>query len=148
MNAAGRKLICDFEGYCAHAYICPAGRATIGYGHAGRDVQMGTTITLAAAEELLDHDIADVEAIVRALVKVPLNENQLAALICFAFNVGTGNLRNSTLLKKVNAHDFDGAALEFSRWNKGGGKELAGLTRRRAAEHDLFVKPEVECGAV
>ena len=75
------------------------------------------------------------------MVKVPLNENQHGALVSFTYNLGAGNLGSSTLLRKLNAGDYAGAAAEFPRWNKAGGKELAGLTRRRAAEKALFEKP-------
>jgi lysozyme len=75
---------------------------------------------------------------VRRLVKVPLEPHQFDALVSFAYNCGEGNLGKSTLLEKVNGGDFAGAAKEFARWNKGGGKVLAGLTRRRASEALLF----------
>jgi lysozyme len=78
---------------------------------------------------------------VDSLVKVSLNDNQYAAIVSFAFNLGVGNLKQSTLLKKLNAGDFAGAANEFAKWNKAGGKVLAGLTRRRAAEAELFRRP-------
>ena len=74
-------------------------------------------------------------------VKVPLNPNQFGALTSFTYNLGAGNLRSSTLLRKLNAGDYAGAAAEFARWNKAGGKVLKGLTRRRAAERALFEKP-------
>lgn len=73
------------------------------------------------------------------LVKVPLNQNQFDALVSFAFNLGLGNLKSSTLLKKLNASDYIGASKEFERWNRAGGKVLNGLTRRRIAERDLFL---------
>jgi GH24 family phage-related lysozyme (muramidase) len=82
--------------------------------------------------------MAGFEAAVRRLVKVPLEPWQYDALVSFAYNCGEGNLGKSTLLKKVNANDFAGAAKEFAKWNKGGGKVLAGLTRRRASEALLF----------
>ena len=75
---------------------------------------------------------------VNDLVAVPINQDQFDALVSFAFNLGAGNLKQSTLLRKVNARDFAGAAQEFQRWNKGGGKVLPGLTRRRACEGLLF----------
>ena len=78
------------------------------------------------------------ESAVQRLVKVELEQWQFDALVSFTYNCGEGNLQKSTLLKKVNAGDFDGAALEFHKWNKGGGKVLAGLVRRRASEALLF----------
>ena len=76
---------------------------------------------------------------VASLVKVTISDNQFAALVSFAFNVGSTALKNSSLLKKLNAKDYAGAANEFAKWNKGGGKVLAGLTRRREAERQLFL---------
>jgi hypothetical protein len=78
------------------------------------------------------------EKAVQRLVKVKLNQNQFDALVSFAYNCGEGNLAKSTLLKRVNAGDFEGAAQEFHKWNKGGGQVLRGLVRRRKAESDLF----------
>jgi GH24 family phage-related lysozyme (muramidase) len=79
---------------------------------------------------------------VLGLVKVPLNSNQFSALVSFSFNVGTGNLQTSTLLKKLNALDYTGAADEFLKWAKAKGQELPGLVRRRKAERDLFLKSD------
>ncbi len=78
---------------------------------------------------------------VQGLVKVPLDANQLGALVSFTFNCGEGNLRKSTLLKKLNKKDYHGAAMEFAKWNRAGGKVLKGLTRRRAAETKLLTTP-------
>jgi len=78
------------------------------------------------------------EQLVTAMVKVPLKQHQFDALVSFAYNVGGGNLRSSTLLRKLNAGDYDGAALEFHKWNRSNGKVLPGLVRRRAAEALLF----------
>jgi lysozyme len=78
------------------------------------------------------------EAGVKRLVKVPLAQGQFDALVSFSFNVGLGALGSSTLLRKLNAGDYRGAAAEFPRWNKAGGKVYEGLTRRRAAERSLF----------
>ncbi len=75
------------------------------------------------------------------MVKVPLTANQLGALTSFAYNLGSGALASSTLLKLLNAGDYAGAAAQFARWNKARGKTLAGLTKRRAAEAALFLKP-------
>ena len=75
---------------------------------------------------------------VAALLKVPTKQHQFDALVSFAYNCGIGNLRSSTLLRKLNAGDFPGAALEFHRWNRANGRVLAGLVRRRAAEALLF----------
>jgi lysozyme len=83
-------------------------------------------------------DLRESEQAVDYLVKVPLTDNQRGALVSFVFNVGAGNFRASTLLKKLNIRDYDGAADEFPRWNKARGKVLIGLKRRRADEAKLF----------
>lgn len=145
-NDAGVALIKDFEGLRLAAYPDPAhGWAvpTIGYGHTSAagapEVTRGMKITAAGADEILRSDLGQYEAAVSKAVKVPLTENQFAALVSFTFNLGAGALRKSTLLKKLNAGDYAGAAAEFAKWNKAGGEVLPGLTRRRAAERDLFL---------
>lgn len=142
INTAGLALIKRFEGLKLHAYVCPAGVPTIGYGHTRsvtmQDVVNSRTITEAEAERLLREDLGTFEAAVGALVKVILNDNQFAALVAFTFNVGVGAFRNSTLLKKINAREFSEVRAQLARWNKAGGKVLPGLTKRRAAEADLF----------
>lgn len=143
----GLELIKEFEGCKLTAYKCPAGIWTIGYGHTGLDVYKGLTISAAHAVALLREDIRQFEKDVTSLLKVPVNQNQFDALVSFAFNLGSDidkddiaeGLGDSTLLKKVNSMDFAGAALEFPKWNKAGGKVLAGLSRRRAAEQRLFL---------
>lgn len=120
------------------AYKCPAGVWTIGYGHTATAKQ-GMTITQAKAVELLKNDLARFEAGVNTYVKVPINQNQFDALVSFSYNVGSGALKTSTLLKKLNAKDYQGAADEFLRWNKASGKVLAGLTKRRETERALFL---------
>jgi len=135
----GIDLIKEFEGLELKAYKDSVGVVTIGYGHTGSDVYMGQVITESQAETLLKSDLAKFEKGVAELVKVPLNENQHAALISFSFNLGLGNLKSSTLLRKLNSLDYTGAASEFPRWDKAGGKVLAGLTKRRLAEKELFL---------
>lgn len=131
------ELIKEFEGLRLEAYLCPANVWTIGYGHT-KTVRKGMKITNAEAEELLKGDIAWVKNCTDSAVKVELSANQVAAVYSFIYNVGAGAFRSSTLLRKLNQGDHEGAANEFKRWNKGGGKVLAGLTRRRAAEAKLF----------
>ena len=134
----GIALIKDFEGLRLGAYYCSAGVLTIGYGHTG-GVKEGDLITEQKAEQLLQDDLKKFENGVLRLVRVPLNQNQFDALVSFAFNLGVGNLGKSTLLKMLNNRDYKGAAGQFVRWNKAGGKELAGLTRRRLAESAMFL---------
>lgn len=138
----GKDIIKKWEGLRLKAYLCPAGVPTIGYGHT-YNVKMGQTISVAQAELFLDHDYQDAEEQVLSLVKVPLTENQLGALTSFVFNLGAGNLRISTLLRKLNLGDYRGAAEQFGAWNKarvnGVLTVLDGLTKRRADEKNLFL---------
>jgi hypothetical protein len=90
---------------------------------------------------ILQHDLRQYSSAVDRLVKVPLNANQYGALTSFTYNLGEGNLAKSTLLKKLNAGDYRSAAAEFAKWNRAGGKIMAGLTRRRKAEAQLFITP-------
>lgn len=135
----GLALIKKFEGLRLSAYYCPAGVLTVGYGSTGDHVKVGMILTEAEAEVLLKKDLERFEKGVAALVTVHLTDNQFAALVAFAFNVGLNALKNSTLLKKLNAGDYAGASAEFPRWNKAGGVVMLGLTRRRNAEKDLFL---------
>jgi GH24 family phage-related lysozyme (muramidase) len=124
------------------AYKDPIGVLTIGYGHtsaAGEPlVKEGMTITQDEAEAILKRDLVKYEIPVGNLVKVNLNQNQFDVLVDFAYNAGVGNLKTSTLLKKVNAGDFDAVPDELMKWTKGGGKVLPGLVRRRRAEADWW----------
>jgi len=133
----GLDLIKSFEGLRLSAYKCPADVWTIGYGTTA-GVKPGQNITKERAEELLREDVKRFEQQVMRLVKVPLTQGQHDALASFVYNLGPGNLSNSTLLRLLNAGDYKGAAAQFDRWTKAGGKTLAGLVRRRAAERALF----------
>lgn len=141
-----RDIIKRFEGLRLRAYPCPSGVWTVGYGHTGPDVRRSTRITEARAEELLSQDIFVVRAALVIHVDVPLTENQRAALISFVFNVGAGNLAASTLLRKLNAGDYDAVPGELRRWVygtvKGKKAKLAGLVARREAEAELWSTPE------
>ena len=148
LTKAGANLILHFEGMlkkCGpdlyQSYKCPAGVWTIGAGttpHGGWDIGPATRWTAKQCHEAFAVDMEVFERAVRKLVTVPLNSHQFDALVSFCYNCGEGNLSRSTLLKKVNAGDHAGAAKEFHKWNKGGGKVLAGLTRRRASESLLY----------
>jgi lysozyme len=130
-------LLKKFEGCKLKAYYCPAGVCTIGYGHTSAagapQVVDGMTITQADAEDILKRDIVKYEIAVMDLVKVKLTQNQFDVLVDFAYNAGVGNLKSSTMLKKVNAGDLDAVPAELMKWTKGGGKVLPGLVRRRQA---------------
>lgn len=144
----GYELIKAFEGLhkvksdgMVRAYRCPAGKWTIGWGHT-KGVKSGMTATPAECEEFLKLDVEDVEYAVNRRIKVAVTQNQLDAIVSFVFNVGVGNFERSTLLRKLNTEDYDGAAAQFVRWNKarvdGDLVTLSGLTRRRTAEAALF----------
>lgn len=137
ISKAGLDLIKNFEGLYLKAYRCPAGIPTIGYGHTA-GVAMGQTITQQQADDYLRRDVRQFERAVARLVTVPLTQGQFDALVSFAFNLGEGALAQSTLLRLLNAGDYAGAAAQFDRWNKAGGRVLPGLVRRRAAERALF----------
>lgn len=135
----GVKLIKDFEGVRLTAYPDPATGGepwTIGVGRA-HGVSRGDRITPDQAEAFLREDLRRFERAVARLAP-KTNQNQFDALVSFSFNVGEGNLEKSTLLKKHNAGDYAGAKAEFQKWNKAAGKVMAGLTRRRAAEAELY----------
>lgn len=136
-SGTGINLIKSYESLRLEAYRCPAGIHTIGYGHTA-GVRRGDVIDVQRAEQLLADDLRKFEAVVNR--ECPgVNQNQFDALVSFTFNCGEGALMKSTLLKCVKANPM-GANIryEFSRWNKSGGTQLAGLIRRRKAEADLY----------
>lgn len=137
----GLNLIKKYEGLRLEAYKCPSGVLTIGYGHT-RGVKTGMRITKEQAEGFLLDDLKTYENAVNSCVKVPINQYQYDALVSFSFNCGTGALKNSTLLKKLNKKDYKGASDEFLRWNKSNGQVLKGLTKRRQEERQLFLTIE------
>lgn len=136
----GIDLIKQFEGLFLKDYDDGVGVRTIGYGHtsvAGPPrVTRGMTITKEQAEDILRDDLAKVEADVSRLVTVPLTQNQFDALVSFHFN--TGGLGRSTALKRLNECKYEAVPDLLKLWNKGGGKVMPGLVRRRSAEAALF----------
>ena len=146
LNDKGKDLIKLFEGCKLVAYKCSAAKDTIGYGNTfyenGTSVKPGDKITQERANELFEIIAKEFANKVAPLVKSAVTPNQFAALTSFAYNAGIGNLKSSTLLKKVNANPNDPTIdLEFKKWDKAGGKVLAGLTKRRAAESKLYFTP-------
>lgn len=135
----GLNLIKSFEGLRLQAYQDAVGVWTIGYGTT-RGVKAGMSISKEQAECMLLSDVQRFEPEVYRLIKVSLNQNQWDALICFIYNLGAANLESSTLRRLLNAGDYAGAAEQFPRWSKAGGKVLNGLVRRRAAERELFLE--------
>ena len=142
INAEGLKLIKQWEGVKLTAYKDVAGVWTIGYGSTGAHVIPGMTISAVRAERLLMDDLDRFERAVERLVKVKLNDNQFAALVSFAFNVGEGKggFATSTLLKKLNAGNYDAVPGELMKWVNAGGKKVQGLVNRRAAEAGLWAR--------
>lgn len=140
INADGLALIKRFEGLRLKAYKCPAGVWTVGYGSTGPHVKPDTVITADEAERLLLDDLVRFEQGVALQCQIA-TDNQFAALVAFAFNVGLEALRTSTLRRMHNEGNYAGAAGQFGRWNRGGGRVLPGLIKRRAAEAALYSKP-------
>ena len=139
------EFIAEFEqgpkgGPALQAYLCPAGVWTIGFGHT-KDVHPGEHITRNEAYDLLTKDLVQTQEELAAIVKAPVTENQFIALMSWLFNLGlTPAVRRSTLLRKLNAGDYEGAAEEFPKWRKSAGQVLPGLVNRRAEEKKIFLK--------
>jgi len=143
VNKAGKDLIKQFEGCKLKAYKCPAGLWTISWGLTfypdGRKVKEGDVITQQQAEEYFDAVVNDFAKQVDVLVKSNVTANNFSAIVSFAYNVGIGNLKNSTLLKKVNANPKDATIpAEFRKWVRANQEVLKGLVRRRDAEAKLY----------
>lgn len=138
ISEKGINLIKRFEGLRLEAYLDSVDIPTIGYGHT-RGIKLGQTITQEQADAFLEEDIHEFELAIQRLVHVNLTQNQFDALVSFTFNLGIGSLKQSTLLKKLNAGDITGAANEFNRWVYAGGKKLTGLVKRRSAERLMFI---------
>jgi lysozyme len=143
MQTKNLAIIKHCEGKSLVAYKCPADVWSIGYGHT-RGVVPGDKITEKEAEAFLREDIADAEDAVNTYVTAPISQTMFDALVSFVFNVGAGNFKESTLLKKLNAKDYTGAANEFHRWTYAGGKKLTGLVKRRKYESLLFINAPFE----
>ncbi|MBW7981554.1 lysozyme [Enterobacillus tribolii] len=143
ISDAGIALIKQFEGCELKAYQDAAGVWTIGYGWTqlvdGKKIREDMTITQRTAERLLRCGVVQYEQGVNKLLKVGVTQGQYDALVSFAYNLGVRALGTSTLLKKLNDGDTQGAAEEFMKWTKVGGMQLAGLFMRRTAERALFL---------
>ena len=160
-SPAGRAVIKHFESFSAVPYLCPAQVWTIGWGFTryvdGRRVRQGDPpITEAEGEVIFDAVLRQFEQDVEDLVTVPLNQGEFDALVSFAWNVGSDidldniaeGLGDSTLLRKLSASDYAGAAAEFPKWNKSRGVVLNGLVRRRAVEQAMFLGKPYTLGGV
>lgn len=140
-SSNGREQIAAHEGLRLVAYPDPGTGGepwTIGVGHTG-GVKPGQRITHEQALQFLAEDLWIAEAAVSSKVTAPLTQNQFDALVSLVFNIGAGAFGGSTLLRLLNLRDYAGAAAQFLRWNKAGGREMPGLTRRRADERDRFL---------
>lgn len=143
MRTVNVSAIKEHEGLRLVAYLDSVGVWTIGYGDTGSDVVKGLVITKEQAEERLRKRLVEFEGYVNRLVEVKLTQNQFDALVSLVYNIGSTNFNSSTLLRKLNAGDYAGAADQFLVWNKGRVKGVLqvidGLTNRRQAERKLFV---------
>lgn len=137
VSDAGVDFVRLKEGFFSYAYTDPIGVWTIGYGHTA-GVQRGQHVTQLQAIALLRQDLSLAEKAVRSYVSVPLTQGQFDALVSFAFNVGNGALLHSTLLKKLNEGDYEGAKNEFPKWCHAAGRTLPGLVTRRRQEAEMF----------
>jgi len=142
VDPAGVTLIKEFEGLHLTPYLCPNKIWTIGYGHT-RTVRAGMRITPEQADQFLTDDLRIVAAAVQRLVTVRLNDNQFAALVSFTFNVGIANFERSKLLELLNRGWYEQVPAQLMRWNRANGEILGGLSRRRAAEAQLWNRKPV-----
>ena len=145
VNAEGYALIKKFEGCRLKAYKCPANVWTIGYGNTfyenGIRVKEGDVITQQRAEELAKFIIDQFAVTIEPFIQKPLNDNQFSACVSLAYNIGTSGFKRSSVFKKLNINPNDPTIADsFKLWNKGGGKVLAGLVKRREAEIALYFK--------
>lgn len=141
ITAAGLSMVQEHEGLRTTTYVDPVGINTVCYGHTGKYAVPGATYTEDKCNQILASDIESHWARLDKCIKVPMNENQQAAVLSFAFNVGTGAACRSTLVRKLNQKDYAGAAEEFPRWVYAGGRKFNGLVRRRYDEREMFLTP-------
>jgi len=141
ISQEGIALIKKFEGCELTAYQCSAGVWTIGYGHT-KGIEEGMEITQQEAEDMLVEELHEYENYINDNVTAPLSQNQFDAMVSWVYNLGPANLKASTLLKVLNAGNYDDVPFQMRRWNKAGGVTLDGLIRRREAEALLFQNKE------
>lgn len=139
ISSKGMEAIKAFEGFSPLEYTCVAGKRTIGYGHVlNPDENYVCGLSEKEAEEQLGRDLSVIEAVIDTVVKVPLEEYQRDALVSFAFNIGLYAFQRSTLLKVLNAGNYDQVPKQMLRWVYVNGKPCYGLLRRRQAEVAIF----------
>jgi lysozyme len=141
ISEKGLQLIMKYEGFRGEAYLCPAKVWTIGWGTTridGKSVTRGMVASKEQAREYLLADVSVFEHAVLSLVKVSISQEMFDALVSFAYNVGSGNLSSSTLLKLLNSKEYEKVPAQFLRWSKAAGKVLPGLLKRRREEAEMF----------
>lgn len=144
ISSKGLDIIKKYEGFSSKPYLCPAHVPTIGYGSTYYEDESkvkltDSPITQERATELLEALLVSFERAVDSYCTDTINQNQFDSLVSFAYNCGVGNLKSSTLLRKVNVNpDNPTIKDEFLKWTKGGGKTLSGLVRRRTEEAQLY----------
>ena len=143
ISEEGVSLIKNYEGCRLEAYQDSVGIWTIGYGVI-KGVKEGDKINQEEADHLLQEELPEYEGYINDMIKVPLEQCQFDALVCWVYNLGPNNLKDSTLLKVINEKNYEDVPEQIKRWNKAGGVVLAGLVKRRAAEADLFQGKEWE----
>jgi len=141
ISEKGLELLKHYEGCELTAYRCSADVLTIGYGHT-KGVTEDMVITQEEADQMLQDEMPEYEGYINDKVTVELNQDQFDAMVCWVYNLGSGNLSSSTLLKVLNDGDYDGVPEQMKRWNKAGGKVLNGLIKRRDSEAKLFCSEE------
>ena len=133
----GIALIKKFEGCKLRAYLDAVDVPTIAYGRT-KDVKIGDICTQQQAEDWLEEELVEYEGYVNEAVKVELTQPQFDSLVSWTYNLGPSNLNRSSMLRVLNASDYDNVPEQIMRWNKAGGRVLPGLVRRREAEAEMF----------
>lgn len=141
ISEKGLQLLKHYEGCELNAYRCSADVLTIGYGHT-KGVTEDMVITQEEADQMLQDEMPEYESYINDMVTVDLNQDQFDAMVCWVYNLGSGNLASSTLLKVLNEGDYEAVPEQMKRWNKAGGKVLNGLIKRRDSEAKLFCSEE------
>lgn len=136
VSAVAAAAICGFEGYREYAYKDSVGVPTIGYGTT-KGVKMGDKTNRQEAKAFLVRDASAIAKQMQSLIKVPLYQHEWDSLVSLVYNIGIGNFKKSTLLKKLNAGDYSGACSQLKRWVYAGGRKLPGLVKRREAEYKM-----------
>ena len=137
ISEEGIALIKKFEGCKLEAYLDAVDVPTIAYGRT-KDVKIGDICTQQQAEDWLEEELVEYEGYVNEAVKVELTQPQFDSLVSWTYNLGPSNLNRSSMLRVLNASDYDNVPEQIMRWNKAGGRVLAGLVRRREAEAEMF----------